>query len=117
VLQWSIHNVGKQLRQYEYDVLHVESTSSSSLIMRKVDIALDGDGKHFLLPGSKATNAALLYHINGQKPLQAIGRHKQPVVCTDWHPIANYCLTGSLDTTLCLTLLEDSTLDDDDIVD
>jgi WD40 repeat protein len=111
VLQWSIHNVGKQLRQYEYDGLHADV---SMPLIRKVDIAFDSDGKYFLLPGSKLTHAALLYHVDQQKPLQTVGRHKQPVTCADWHPIENCCLTGSLDSTICLTSFDEP--DEEDVV-
>jgi WD40 repeat protein len=111
VIQWSIHNVGKQLRQYEYDGLYVDA---SLPLIRKVDIAFDSDGKYFLLPGSKITHAAFLYHVDQQESLQKIGKHKQPVICADWHPIENCCLTGSLDSTICMTFLDEPDEDEPD---
>jgi WD40 repeat protein len=97
ITQWSLHNIGKMMKQYEYEGYYTEN----GFAPRKVDMSFDENGKYFLI-GSK-NNTALMYNVDHSLPILSVGKHTKPVICIDWHPTESCCLTGSLDWSVCMT--------------
>jgi len=96
---WNTHNPGTIVKAYSHEGLH-ESVSTA-------DIAFDPLGHHFAI-GCQGNNG-LVYQVNMPDPVQVVGSHGKPVVAVDWHPTDSVIATGSLDNTLVLTHLDDST--------
>jgi len=114
IFRWSVHSPGKILRQYQYEGMPDNTLSA-------VDMAFDVDGKYFIV-GSKHPYG-YIYHVRQvllwlmrkwsdffvqteqSAPLTRIGTHNPNsfVSCVDWHPIDLCVLTGSSDTSLCMT--------------
>eukprot|EP01130_Rhizamoeba_saxonica_P011124 TRINITY_DN4608_c0_g2_i1.p1 TRINITY_DN4608_c0_g2~~TRINITY_DN4608_c0_g2_i1.p1 ORF type:complete len:401 (-),score=83.13 TRINITY_DN4608_c0_g2_i1:58-1137(-) len=94
LFQWSAHS-SKQLQSYEYEGRFPDQRQTY-----RTNISINNVGSHFLV-GSQY-NRGLVYNINDPIPIAHLGGHNGPVVCTDWHPLENICVTGSSDYTVNL---------------
>lgn len=62
-MQWSLHNIGKMMKQYDYEGYYTEN----GVAPRKVDISFDENGKYFLI-GSK-NNTGLMYNVSDRNTI------------------------------------------------
>jgi len=101
IMKWSMANIAHSLLTYDYDGLQKG-------LRRRGDIAFDGYGDHFIV-GSKS-NYGIIYKDDAAAPVQYVKGHSSPVVAVDWTRNADgasHCLTGSMDSTVILTKLDE----------
>lgn len=97
IMQWSMHQMGKVVREYSYPGFCRERPFLNGRI------AFDSEGHHFVVPS--LFNYAIIYHVDHPTPVSLVQGHTAPVIGVDWHPTTDTIITGSMDLSVKVTTL------------
>lgn len=80
VKEWSVHRIGKLMRSFNLN------GSFKVWPVVRPQLALDGEGEHFLSSSANDSYNAYLYNVSRPDPIMPISGHAGPVTCVHWHP-------------------------------
>eukprot|EP01137_Pigoraptor_chileana_P017651 Opistho-2@76038 len=98
-VRWTQQRLGARLSE-----INIPSYPPSlSMAPQAGRFAFDASGEYILM--GSPVNHGVIYEVNKPAPLIFLSGQSRPVVCVDWTPRYNACVTGSLDGTIRITKL------------